>query len=160
MKSFVKVMTLTSRGMSAIAVAALIAMMALTLADVILRGFGRPIPGTYELVGILGAIIIGFSLPYTTMTRGHVIMDFLTESLPGRTRTALHVLTRVLAIAFFIIAGWNLCLLGHGYSRVGEVTLTLKLPLYPVFYVVAICCFIECLMLIVDLMPAEEGSKK
>jgi TRAP-type C4-dicarboxylate transport system permease small subunit len=160
MKSFVKVMTLTSRGMSAIAVAALIAMMALTLADVVLRGFGRPIPGTYELVGILGAIIVGFSIPYTTMTKGHVIMDFLTESLPGRTRTALHVLTRVLAIAFFIIAGWNLCLLGHGYSKAGEVTLTLKLPLYPIFYVVAFCCFIECLMLIVDLMPAEEGSKQ
>jgi len=160
MKSFTKAMALTSRLMCAVAVAALVAMMILTLADVILRAFARPIPGTYELVGILGAIIIGFSIPYTTMIRGHVIMDFLTESLSGPARTALHVLTRVLAIAFFIIAGWNLCLLGQSYSRAGEVTLTLKLPLYPIFYVVAFCCFIECLMLIVDLMPSEEGSKQ
>jgi len=160
MKTFIKVMALISRWMCAVAVAALIIMMVLTLADVILRAFGRPIPGTYELVGILGAIIIGFSIPYTTMIRGHVIMDFLTESLSGRVRTRLHVFTRILAIAFFIIAGWNLCLLGHGYSKAGEVTLTLKLPLYPIFYVVAFCCFIECLMLIVDLMPSEEGSKQ
>jgi TRAP-type C4-dicarboxylate transport system permease small subunit len=160
MKSFVKAMTLTSRVMLAIAVAALIMMMVLTLADVALRAFGRPIPGTYELVGILGAIIIGFSIPYTTMTKGHVIMDFLTGSLSGRARAALHVLTRALAIVFFIIAGWNLCLLGYGYSKAGEVTLTLKLPLFPVFYVVAFCCFIECLMLVVDLMPSEEGSKQ
>ena len=160
MKSFAKAMTLTSRSMCAVAVAALIAMMILTLADVILRAFARPIPGTYELVGILGAVIIGFSIPYTTMIRGHVIMDFLTESLSVRTRTGLHVLTRTLAIAFFIIAGWNLCLLGQGYIKAGEVTLTLKLPLYPIYYVVAFCCFIECLMLIVDMIPSEEGSKQ
>jgi TRAP-type C4-dicarboxylate transport system permease small subunit len=160
MKSFVKAMTLASRLMCAVAVAALVAMMALTLADVVLRGFGWPIPGTYELVGILGSIIIGFSIPYTTMAKGHVIMDFLTESLSGHARTALHVLTRMLAIVFFIIAGWNLCVLGQAYSKAGEVTLTLKLPLYPIFYVVAFCCFVECLMLVVELTPSEQGSKQ
>jgi TRAP-type C4-dicarboxylate transport system permease small subunit len=160
MKSFVKVMTLVSRSMCAVAVAGLVAMMVLTLADVVLRGFGRPIPGTYELVGILGAIIIGFSIPYTTMSRGHVIMDFLTESLSGPARTSLHIFTRVLAIAFFIIAGWNLCVLGQSYSRAAEVTLTLKLPLYPIYYVVAFCCFVECLMLVVELAPSEQGSEQ
>ncbi len=160
MKSFIKTMRLTSRAMCAVAVAGLIAMMLLTLADVILRAFASPIPGTYELVGILGAIIIGFSLPYTTMERGHVIMDFLTESLSGPARTALHVLTRVLAIIFFIIAGWNLCVLGQSYSRAGEVTLTLKLPLYPVFYLVAFCCFVECLMLVVELTASKQGPEQ
>ncbi|HTY21839.1 MAG TPA: TRAP transporter small permease [Desulfomonilaceae bacterium] len=160
MKSFTKAMALTSRSMCAVATAGLIVMMVLTLADVALRAFGRPIPGTYELVGILGAIIIGFSIPYTTMARGHVIMDFLTGSLSGPARTALHVLTRLLAIAFFIVAGWNLCLLGHSYGRAGEVTLTLKLPLYPIFYVVAFCCFVECLMLVVELTPSERGSEQ
>jgi len=160
MKSFAKAITLTARVMCGVAVAALVAMMVLTLADVALRAFGRPIPGTYELVGILGAIIIGFSIPYTSMMRGHVIMDFLTESLPGSARTALHVLTRLLAISFFIIAGWNLCVLGHSYSKAGEVTLTLKLPLFPIYYVVAFCCFVECLMLVVELTPSEQGSEQ
>lgn len=160
MKSFTKAMEFLSRLMCAVAVAALVAMMVLTLADVVLRAFGWPIPGTYELVGILGAVIIGFSIPYTTMSRGHVIMDFLTESLSGPAQTVLHVLTRILAIGFFIIAGWNLCLLGHYYSKASEVTLTLKLPLSPVFYVVAFCCFVECLMLVVELTPSEQGSKQ
>ena len=35
----------------------------LTLVDVILRGFKRPIVGTYELVALAGAVVIGFSLP-------------------------------------------------------------------------------------------------
>ena len=160
MKSFTKAMEFTSRLMCAVAVAALVAMLVLTLADVVLRGFGWPIPGTYELVGILGAIIIGFAIPYTTMAKGHVMMDFLTESLSRPVRTVLHVLTRLLAIAFFIIAGWNLCVLAQGYSKAGEVTLTLKLPLYPVFYVVAFCCFVECLMLVAELTPSEEGAGK
>jgi len=87
MKSFTKAMEVSSRLMCAVAVAALVAMMVLTLADVVLRAFGWPIPGTYELVGILGAVIIGFSIPYTTMARGHVIMDFLTESLSRPVRS-------------------------------------------------------------------------
>jgi TRAP-type C4-dicarboxylate transport system permease small subunit len=61
-----------------IAGAALAAMMFLTVADVVLRYFKMPIVGTYEIVSMLGAIVIGFAVPQTTLERGHVLMDFIT----------------------------------------------------------------------------------
>ncbi|HOJ43555.1 MAG TPA: hypothetical protein PLW88_07070, partial [Syntrophorhabdaceae bacterium] len=51
---------------------AVVFMMFLTVADTILRYFKRPIIGTYELVGLSAAIVLGFSIPYTTSLKGHI----------------------------------------------------------------------------------------
>jgi len=142
--------------MYAVAGAALTSMMFLTVADVILRIFKRPIVGAYDLVGLLGAIVIGFSIPQTSRIKGHVLMDFLTGRLPRWARNMFCVITRLLAIATFVIIGWNVWLLGEDYRRTGEVTLTIQVPLYPVAYGIAICCFIECLVLFVDLMELRQ----
>jgi len=147
--------------MFAVAGAALTAMMFLTVADVILRAFKRPIVGTYDLVGLLGAVVIGFAIPQTSRVKGHVLMDFLTGKLSRAVQGVLHVLTRVLAMATFAIMGWNIWLLGDGYRQTGEVTLTVQIPLYPVAYGIAICCFIECLVLFVDLMEVgKQGPEQ
>jgi TRAP-type C4-dicarboxylate transport system permease small subunit len=146
--------------MYSIAGVALTAMMLLTVADVILRSFERPIVGTYEVVGLLGAVVIGFAIPQTSRVKGHVLMDFLTGKLPQAAQNVLSVVTRILACVLFAIIGWNVWLLGDGYRQIGEVTLTVQLPLYPVAYGIAICCFIECLVLIMEVleMGAEEAE--
>jgi len=144
--------------MYSIAGLALTAMMLLTVADVLLRTFKRPIVGTYELVGLLGAVVIGFAIPQTSRVHGHVLMDFLTGKLPTGLQTLCKVLTRLLAIAIFLVIAWNLWILGSDYSRTGETTLTLQFPLYPVAYGIAICCFIECLALFIELL--EVGKQE
>ena len=67
-----------------IAAAALTIMMFLTVADVLMRAGGRPIMGTYEIVGLLLAIVIGFGIPRVSLDRGHVYMEFLLERIPRR----------------------------------------------------------------------------
>lgn len=143
--------------MNVVAGLALAGSMFLTVSDVILRSFKRPIVGTYELVGLLGALVIGFSLPQTSRVKGHVLMDFLTGSLSAGAQRVLHVLTRILGIVLFAIIGWNLWVLGDDFRKSGEVTLTLQLPLYPVAYSIAICCFVECLVLILDMVGQKEA---
>ena len=69
--------------------AALVGMMFVTVADVVLRSFKSPITGTYELVGFLGAVAIGFSLPQTSLDKGQVLMDFLTRRLSPVPASAL-----------------------------------------------------------------------
>ena len=64
-----------------IAGTALTGIMFLTVADVFLRLFKRPILGTYEIVSLLGAVVIGFAIPQTSIDRGQVLMDFLTGRL-------------------------------------------------------------------------------
>jgi TRAP-type C4-dicarboxylate transport system permease small subunit len=146
-----------SRFMYVVAGLALAGSMFLTVSDVILRSFKRPIVGTYELVGLLGALVIGFSLPQTSRVKGHVLMDFLTGSLSAGAQRVLHVLTRILGIVLFAIIGWNLWVLGDDFRKSGEVTLTLQLPLYPVAYSIAICCFVECLVLVLDMVGQKEA---
>ena len=41
-------------------------MLLFTLLDVIMRAFGRPIVGDYEVISFLGAVVFGFSIPYTS----------------------------------------------------------------------------------------------
>jgi TRAP-type C4-dicarboxylate transport system permease small subunit len=150
-KTIEAIATALSRFLYVIAGVALAGSMFLTVADVVLRSFKMPIVGTYELVGLLGAVVIGFSMPQTSRLRGHVIMDFVTEKLPSGVQSVLKALTRLLAIVLFAVIGWNLAGLGNGFRRTGEVTLTLHIPLYPVAYAIAFCCLVECLVLFPEL---------
>jgi TRAP-type C4-dicarboxylate transport system permease small subunit len=137
---------------------ALVSMMALTGADVLLRAFRTPILGTYELVGLLGAVAVGFSIPQTTLQKGHVKMDFLTDRLGSRAKAWLLALTRLAGVGLFAIVGHNLWALGDDLRQAGEVSLTLQVPQYPVAYGVALCCLAQCLVLLASL--AEQGRTR
>ena len=76
MDTYDKIIKGLSRFMYWIAGAALTAIVFLTVSDVILRLFKQPILGTYEIVSLLGAVVIGFAIPQTSIDRGQVLMDF------------------------------------------------------------------------------------
>jgi TRAP-type C4-dicarboxylate transport system permease small subunit len=139
---------------------ALSAMMFLTVADVILRIFKRPIVGTYEIVGLLGAVVVGFAIPQTSRLKGHVIMDFLTGTLSPGWQRILGILTRLLAIALFAIIAWQIIGLGNDFRRGDEGTLTLHWPTFPIAYGIGVCCIIECLVLLLQLFEIEEQEDK
>lgn len=145
-----------ARFMYWIAGTSLAVMMFLTVADVVLRYFKHPILGTYEIVSLLGAIVIGFAIPQTTIERGHVLMDFFTGRLPFLGQRILHFLTRAFGVITFYIIGWNLFKLGNDLRQTGQVSLTLKMPEYPVAYGIAFCCLIQCLILLADLIKKKE----
>lgn len=159
MKGLTKLVTAVSRLMFVVAGIALAGSMALTVSDVILRALKRPIVGTYELVGMLGAIVIGFAIPQTSRMKGHVVMDFVTGSLPTWLERCLSVMTRACAIALFVIVGWNLIAMGNDFRRVGEVTPTLHLPMYPVTYGIALACFVECAVLFLAMFERKDGEE-
>ncbi len=142
--------------MYVVAGVALAGSMFLTVADVFLRFLKQPIVGTFELVGILGALVVGFALPQTSRLQGHVLMDFVTSKLSTGLQRVLHVISRILAIVLLIIIGWNLVSLGNDFRRVGEVTPTLQLPIYPVAYSIALCCLVECLVLFIDMTEKRD----
>lgn len=147
-----------ARFMYWIAGLALTAIMLLTVADVFLRIFKRPIPGTYELVSLMGALVIGFAIPQTSLDRGQVLMDFLTGKLPFSLQWLFHFITRWLGIIIFAIVGWNLFGMGNDFRASGQVSLTLKLPEYPFAYAIGLCCFVECLVLLTDLSRKKGGE--
>ncbi len=66
----------TSKWLAVIAGTALTLMMLLTVSDVVGRAFGHPIMGTYEVVGLMLALVIGFAMPKVSLARQHIYMDF------------------------------------------------------------------------------------
>ena len=158
MNWFLKGVNGLSRLVNVIAGIGLTFLMLLTVVDVILRAFRRPIVGTYELVAFLGAIAIGFSVPLTSWLRGHIYVDFIILKFPSRLRDAFNIVTRGMVIFLFLMIGWNLIKYALDLHRSGEVSLTLRLPFYPIAYAIGICCFIQCLVILCDIVKIFGGK--
>jgi len=140
-----------SRFLHGIAGASLVFLMLLTITDVALRAFGKPIPGTYELVGFAGAVAIGFAMPFTSWVRGHVYVDLFLGRLPRGGRMAFHIATRLLAAGLFALLGWNLIRFGMDLRASGEVSPTLEMPFYPVVLGLAAASFLQGIVLLCDI---------
>jgi TRAP-type C4-dicarboxylate transport system permease small subunit len=132
--------------------------MFLTVTDIILRSFRKPIIGTFEIVAFSGAVVIGFSLPYTSWVKGHVYTDFLIARFSDKTRNIFNILTRCMGIGIFFIIGLELIKFGMDLKKVGEVSPTLTIPFYPVAYGLGICGFIQCLVLLCDILKILGGK--
>jgi len=154
---FLNAVNRLSRSINVIAGIAITFIMLLTVLDVILRSFRMPITGAYELVAFSGAIVVGFALPLTSFVRGHIYVDFFIIKLSPQVRTICNVLTRCLGMVLFFLIGWNLFKVGMDLHKSGEVSMTLKLPFYPVAYGVASSCFVQCLVLVADLVKISKG---
>ena len=136
----------------------LTSMMLITVLDVILRPFGRPLTGTYELVALSGAIVAGFSIPYTSWVRGHIYMEFIIDRLPKGQKDVMLIFTRILNILLFVALGVILFESGAGMRASGEVSMTLQIPFYPVAYAVGVCSFMQCIVLICDIVKIVRGK--
>ena len=147
-----------SKMLNVIAGAAVTFMMFLTVADVLLRAGGHPIIGTFEIVSLLLALVIGFGIPQVSLDRGHVYMDFLLEKLSKKGKNVMNTFTRLLCLILFASIGYKLFSVGARFRTSGEVSPTIMIPFYPVAYGVAICCLLECCVFIFDIVRIWRGQ--
>jgi TRAP-type C4-dicarboxylate transport system permease small subunit len=158
MKGFLNFTSGISRFLNVIAGMSLTFLMLLTISDVILRFFKRPIVGTYELVAFSGAVVIGFSLPLTSWMRAHIFVDFFITKFSKRVRNIFNITTRCIVIILFFLIGWNLIKYAMDLQKSNEVSLTLQIPFYPIAYGIGICCFIQCLVMFCDILKIFGGE--
>jgi len=137
-----------------VAAAALVIMMILTCADVILRFFRHPIPGTYEMVGLLGAIVVSFSLAHTSVMRGHISVEFIVQKLPKTAQIVIDGINSLLGTALFGLITWQSMLYASNLMHTGEVSLTLQMPIYPFVYGIAIGSGMLCAVLLTDFLQS------
>lgn len=148
MSTFEKFVTWLSRLLDQVAGWSLVAMMSLTVADVILRVFRRPILGTYEIVGLMGAVVIAFAMPNTTLQRGHVAVEVFVTRLAPPAQAIITLVTRALSIMLFAVIAWECIGYGNDLKVAGEVSMTLRLPFYPVLYGIAFAAAIVCFVIL------------
>lgn len=139
-----------SRILHYVACVALLAIALLTATDIFMRSMRKPIVGSLELVTFLGAIVVGFSLPYTSLLKGHVYVDIVIDRLKGRARKVLLATTRIMAIVLFAFVGGNFVRYGISNISTGEVSPSFRIPLYPLSFALAFAFFLEAFVLVYD----------
>lgn len=132
-------------------------MLLFTLTDVVMRAFGKPIVGDYEIISFLGAVVVGFAIPYTTLLKGHVIVDFLIEKLPKNVSEGMQIATRIIGIALFLWVSWNFVDMSLDLIKSKEVTPVFRLPYYPISFGLAFCCIVQCFTLFSQIMKIVGG---
>ncbi len=147
-----------SRVMQTISAVALTFIILLTTVDVVARIFGRPVAGAVEIIAICGGLVIGLAIPITSLKKGHITVDLLTDRLPNKGKTILGVCTRCVGIGLCLIITWNLAKIGTGFLKAREVSGTLLLPLYPIAYVLALCFLVLAIVLVSDISRTVGGT--
>jgi TRAP-type C4-dicarboxylate transport system permease small subunit len=71
------------------------------------------------MVGLLGAIILSFAIPFTSWTSGHIRVDFAILKLSSRARAIVNIITRCVGLVLFITIGWHLLILGAEVLHAG-----------------------------------------
>jgi len=145
---------LLTDGFNWIAAGAVVAMMCLTCTDVILRIFRLPIPGTYEIVGLLGSVVIAFSIGYTAVEKGHIAVEFLVQKLPVRVQTVIDTFNALISTCLFGLISWQSIVYASDLQQSGEVSLTIQMPIYPFVYGIALGCGLLCLVLLLDFVKS------
>lgn len=151
---------LVSRGFNVVAGAAVILMMVLTCADVVLRLLRHPIPGTYEIVGFLGTVIVSFSLAFTSLEKGHIAVEILVEKLPRRMQVGIEAVTSLIGAVLFGLITWQSMVYATDLWQSGEVSVTLTMPIYPFIYGIAAGSGLLCLALLSECLRSAVRTVK
>jgi len=141
-----------------IAAASIVFIMLLISLEVILRIFRIPIAGSYELVGLCSALAISFSLGYTSLQRGHIAVDFLTQRFSFSKQRIIKFINTCIAFVLFAILTWQTFLYAMQLKKTGEVSATLQVDLYPFVFGLTIGSLLLCLVLIVEGMRIIRGA--
>jgi TRAP-type C4-dicarboxylate transport system permease small subunit len=158
--SLIKAVGRISAWMDNIGGTILVVMMMLTVVDVVLRILGHPLTGTYELVAIAGALVVGFAVPQTSQENGHIGVDALIERLPPGTRVLFFVVTKAMGSLLCFGLAWYLLRKGNHLLEQGDVSHTLGIPAYPGAYALAFCFLVEAVVLLLQMSKRISGGER
>jgi TRAP-type C4-dicarboxylate transport system permease small subunit len=93
--------------LGAAASAVLLAMMLLTVADVVGRYvFRRPVRGAFEVTELMLVVLIFAGLPLVSFADEHAVMDFIDRVLGPRARRRLQRAVQAVNTAFMFLLAW------------------------------------------------------
>jgi len=161
MNAFEKVLEFVAEKMAWIAMFAIVACMALVVADVIrYQVVHKPIPGTHEIVELIAAVILSMGIGYLTFVRGHVAVGILVDRFRPRVQAVYDLLTGVIALGFTIWLTWGMVEMALRNLGYGWVTGVLAIPRAPFMFLIAVSLALTSVVLFRDVIKAVAVIRK
>lgn len=124
----------------------LLAMVALTFADVIGRRIvGKPIYGANDITEHLMALVVFSGLPLVTAAAAHLTIDLLDKLVNKPWMLWWRVLISALVSLVLAVVAWLFIKHGFNASRISEVSQALRVPRAPLYFFMAISCALSAL---------------
>ena len=143
-----KIIRRISRIFNGISLAALTCMLVVVAVDIIAaKLFSSPMTGSMDYVSLLSILVIGFSIPQSYRMDRHIKVAFITVLMPVTMRRIVQCISHLLCFIFFALIVWRMFIYAGYVWTHGEKSLTVKLPVYPFVYALAVC-FVPMLMIL------------
>lgn len=126
------------RAVEAVMALFLLAMVALTFADVIGRRlFDRPIYGSNDITEHLMALVVFSGLPLVTAAAAHLTIDILDRFIGKSWMAWWRGLTSALVVVVLAMIAWLFFKHGLNAFRISEVSQALRAPRGPLYFFMA-----------------------
>lgn len=134
-------MAILARALEAAASALLMALMAVTVIDVVGRYILKaPLPGAFELTELLLCAMIFAALPLVSRAGGHVEVDMIVGALPRRAARALAIAAAAISAAALLYFAWRLSIVAGDLVETGARSNALAIPFAPFAAFGALAC--------------------
>jgi len=117
----------------------LLAMMLLTVVDVVARYvFSRPVRGAFEVTELLLLVLIFAGLPLVSFADEHAVMDFIDRVLGRRAQRELERAVQAVNAAFMFLLAWLVWLKADRIWAYRDATDVLRIVYGPFVYFMAV----------------------
>ncbi len=145
-----KVVSFISKILGYFGYACMLAIVFLTVADVIARKIFKPINGAFELTEYLLLMFVFASFAYCQMLDGHIKVTILMRGLPKKLAFVLTSITSLLATFVMFYVGYAAVQQAISITEKGMVTDVLKITQAPFIWVEAVCMFVFAITCLFD----------
>lgn len=138
-----------------IGLAGLLVMMLVTCLDVFGgKLFRHPVFGALDIVMLAQLVAVSFSLACALVHGMHVSVEFFVSMLPLHIQAVIDMVISFFCLTFFVLIVWRLTIYGYSLQMGREVSATIRIPLYPFAYGVALAAVPVCLILLVNIIKS------
>ncbi len=125
MKKLVEILIAASAFMLAL-------MMFLTTLDVFLRAaFNSPIPGAFELVEYMMAVLVPFGIAYCAFHNSHIAVDLIMDRFSSKVRSVTNMAVTFISLVFVILISWQNILYFWEVKSFNTTSAVLHVPAFP-----------------------------
>jgi len=122
-----------------VASAILLAMMLLTVVDVIARYvFNRPVRGAFEVTELMLVVLIFAGLPLVSFSEEHAVMDFVDRVMGARAQRLLRRAVEATSAAFMFLLAWGTWIRADRIWAYRDATDVLRILYGPFVYLMAV----------------------